>query len=238
MKNLAGKYCIVTGAGKGIGKAIAARFIEEQAAGVAILEWDLATAEATAKELSEILGVEVEEPLDFVAFVNCNGDCEATGNKAVYDGIDTCRAKAMLFGGPKSCSYGCMGCGDCAEACGFDAICLADGIARIDTSKCVGCGLCSKACPKKIITMVPQDAAVAVYCNNRDRGADARKACKNACIGCKKCEKACAFGAITVVNNCAVIDYSKCTGCGACAEGCPTGCLKKVSFPDLPESDG
>ncbi|MBE6548955.1 MAG: 3-oxoacyl-ACP reductase FabG [Ruminococcaceae bacterium] len=51
MKNLAGKYCIVTGAGKGIGKAIAARFIEEQAAGVAILEWDLTTAEATAKEL-------------------------------------------------------------------------------------------------------------------------------------------------------------------------------------------
>ena len=51
MNNLAGKYCIVTGAGKGIGKAIATRFIEEQAAGVAILEWDLATAEATAKEL-------------------------------------------------------------------------------------------------------------------------------------------------------------------------------------------
>lgn len=51
MKNLAGKYCIVTGAGKGIGKAIAARFLEEQAAGVAILEWDIALAEATAKEL-------------------------------------------------------------------------------------------------------------------------------------------------------------------------------------------
>ena len=51
MKNLAGKYCVVTGAGKGIGKAIAARFLEEQAAGVAILEWDIALAEATAKEL-------------------------------------------------------------------------------------------------------------------------------------------------------------------------------------------
>lgn len=51
MKNLAGKYCIVTGAGKGIGKAIAARFVEEEAAGVAILEWDMALAEATAKEL-------------------------------------------------------------------------------------------------------------------------------------------------------------------------------------------
>ena len=51
MKNLAGKYCIVTGAGKGIGKAIAKRFVEEEAAGVAILEWDLALAEQTAKEL-------------------------------------------------------------------------------------------------------------------------------------------------------------------------------------------
>lgn len=51
MKNLNGKYCIVTGAGKGIGKAIAKRFLEEEAAGVAILEWDLALAEATAKEL-------------------------------------------------------------------------------------------------------------------------------------------------------------------------------------------
>ena len=51
MKNLEGKYCIVTGAGKGIGKAIAKRFVDEQAAGVAILEYDFALAEATAKEL-------------------------------------------------------------------------------------------------------------------------------------------------------------------------------------------
>jgi len=51
MKNMKGMYCIVTGAGKGIGKAIAKRFLEEEAAGVAIFEWDLALAEATAKEL-------------------------------------------------------------------------------------------------------------------------------------------------------------------------------------------
>ncbi len=51
MRNLEGKYCVVTGAGKGIGKAIAKRFLEEQAAGVAILEWDLESAQATAKEL-------------------------------------------------------------------------------------------------------------------------------------------------------------------------------------------
>ena len=51
MKNLAGKYCVVTGAGKGIGKAIAKRFLEEEAAGVAILEYDQALAETTALEL-------------------------------------------------------------------------------------------------------------------------------------------------------------------------------------------
>ena len=51
MRNLAGKYAVITGAGKGIGAAIAKRFVEEEAAGVAILEWDLALAEKTAKEL-------------------------------------------------------------------------------------------------------------------------------------------------------------------------------------------
>ena len=51
MKNLAGKYAIVTGAGKDIGAAIVKRFLEEEAAGVAIFEWDLALAEKTAKEL-------------------------------------------------------------------------------------------------------------------------------------------------------------------------------------------
>lgn len=51
MKNMEGKYCIVTGAGKGIGKAIAKRFLKEQAAGVAVWDWDIVTAEATAKEL-------------------------------------------------------------------------------------------------------------------------------------------------------------------------------------------
>lgn len=210
-------------------------YAEAVAKGIAKPNLCIPGAEATAKELAELLGVAVEEPVDLVAFVHCNGTCEIAADKAIYEGLSTCSASASLYGGPKTCTYGCIGCGDCAAVCIADAICLADGIARIDTSRCVGCGLCTKTCPKKIISLIPQETATAVYCSNKDKGADARKACKGACIGCKKCEKTCPVGAITVFDNCAVIDYTKCTGCGLCTEGCPTGCLKKTHFPDLPE---
>ena len=51
MSNLNGKFAIVTGGGKGIGAAIVKKYMEEQAAGVAILEYDLALAEKTAAEV-------------------------------------------------------------------------------------------------------------------------------------------------------------------------------------------
>lgn len=192
-------------------------------------------AEGVANELGEILGVEVEPPKDVVAFVHCNGNCEATSKKASYDGISSCRAASMIYGGPQSCRFGCLGLGDCATACPSGAICMRDGIAHIDTSRCLGCGLCETVCPKRIISMIPQEASAVNMCSSRDKGADARKACKNACIGCKKCENNCPEGAITVKDNLAIIDYDKCTGCGKCVEVCPTGCLKKVFLPDLPE---
>lgn len=192
-------------------------------------------AEATAAELGALLGIEVEPLKDMVAFVHCNGNCEATAKRAEYTGVSSCSAAAMLYGGPQACRYGCMGFGDCAAACPANAICMKDGIAHVDTSRCLGCGLCESICPKKIISMVPQETAVVVMCNNKDKGADARKACKNACIGCMKCVKTCPHGAITVTNNLAEIDYAKCTRCGACAASCPTGCLKQVFFPDLSE---
>lgn len=186
---------------------------------------------ATAEELGRILGVEATAPKDLIAFVACNGTKEATGKKAEYRGVNTCRGAAMLYGGPNTCVYGCIGLGDCANACPSGAICMVDGLAHVEASRCMGCGLCERTCPKQVIHMVPHEGGTVVRCANRDRGAEARKTCANACIGCKKCEKACPRGAITVKDQLARVDYERCDGCGACVSLCPTGALRQLRFP-------
>ena len=39
------------------------------------------------------------------------------------------------------------------------------------------------------------------------------KVCANSCIACGMCERTCKFDAIHVIDNVAVIDYSKCKNC-------------------------
>jgi 3-oxoacyl-[acyl-carrier protein] reductase len=51
MGNLSGKYAVVTGGGKGIGEAIVKRFVDDGAAGVAILGRNLDILQETAKVL-------------------------------------------------------------------------------------------------------------------------------------------------------------------------------------------
>ena len=195
-----------------------------------------AGGEAVYKDLCSVLGIGADaEMLPKKAFIFCGGCIDYTEDKMKYQGMDTCKGENMYFQGKGKCDFGCLGIGDCAAACPSQAICVKDGIAHVDTSRCLGCGLCTNICPHQIISLVPQETAAVVMCSNKDKGADARKACKNACIGCKKCEKVCAVGAVSVDNQLAVIDYDRCVGCGACAKECPIGALKKVFFPDLPD---
>ena len=177
-----------------------------------------------AKKIAAILGEEASAVERKVAVVLCMGIAENTEDKVNYQGIESC-AGAKLLGAKGMCSFGCLGLGDCAAACSFDAITVCNGVAKVDASLCGGCGMCATVCPQKIIAVVPEKEQAVVRCSNHDKGAQAKKACKAACIGCKKCEKVCEAGAVTVVNFNATVDPVKCTGCSLCVEVCPQGTI-------------
>ena len=171
-----------------------------------------------------------------VAVVKCNGSCENRPTTTNYEGYVSCKVKASLYSGDTGCRFGCLGCGDCTRACKFDAIGMdpATVLPVVDENKCTGCGACSKACPKNVIEMRPKGPRglkVVVVCNNTEKGAVARKACKAACIGCAKCARICPHEAITVENNLAYIDADKCKLCTKCVDECPTGAIHKFNFP-------
>lgn len=192
--------------------------------------------------VAAILGYEVKKKAPLVAVVRCNGTCENRPRINNYDGLQSCRVKAALFCGDTGCSYGCLGCGDCVEACQFDAIHmdLSTGLPIVDEEKCTACGACVKACPKDIIELRakgPRGMRMFVSCVNKEKGPVAKKACAVACIGCGICERTCMHDAIAVENNLAYIDFGKCKLCRECEAVCPTGAIHGVNFPKALDKD-
>jgi len=179
---------------------------------------------SVTKAISTVMGIEVSVADGRkVARVMCGGSSEYCGSRSEYKGVPSCRAALLAGGGFKSCTYGCLGLGDCARACTFGAITMGrNGLPVIDEEKCVACGNCVKACPRGIIEIVPEASLVYVRCRNKDRGVVVRKICKVGCIGCQACVKVCEAGAMMFGENLARVDYSKCNVCGACAAKCPT----------------
>lgn len=185
--------------------------------------------DAVGKQIAEIMGVEAESTVRQVAFVACQGDCEKAKQDYDYYGIEDCRMMSFVpGGGPKSCSSGCLGFGTCAKVCPFDAIHVENGVAVVDKEKCKACGKCIAVCPKKLISMIPYNAKLAVACSSRDKGPVTMKACQTGCIGCGICVKNCPSQAVAVTDFNATIDQEKCTGCGTCAEKCPKKAIVKI----------
>ena len=178
------------------------------------------------KKINEILGTESDgSVVSRVAVVHCMGDSATMRDKMEYVGVQTCVGARVLFGGKGACTFGCNGFGDCVAVCPTEAICLENGLARIDPRKCNGCGLCVKACPSGVISVENGAIAVAVLCKNTEKGGALKDKCSKGCIGCMKCVKACPSQAITVADSLASIDYSKCDGCLKCVESCAKGCI-------------
>jgi len=179
------------------------------------------------EKIAQIMGVEVESGERKVAVVMCQGGDGTVKKKADYDGIRTCIGATLAGGGERACSYGCIGYGDCVNACSFDAIHMNDkGIPVVDRAKCTGCGNCVEACPRNVIEMHPISHHVFVLCRNKDDGKSARAVCKAACIGCKICEKAVDGVGFNVIDNLAVVDHEKYTKeLVLPTEKCPTKCI-------------
>jgi len=190
----------------------------------------------TMATVAKILGKEVEAKEPLVAVVRCSGSPEHRNRVNQYDGASSCAISSALYAGETDCQYGCLGLGDCVDACDFDAIYMDEktGLPVVIDDNCTACGACVKACPNDIIELRKKnkkDRKIFVSCVNHDKGGIARKSCKVACIGCGKCVKVCPFDAITMENFLAYIDPNKCKLCRKCVTECPTGAILEINFP-------
>ncbi|MEE4112758.1 MAG: FAD-dependent oxidoreductase, partial [Desulfobacteraceae bacterium] len=114
----------------------------------------VAAGEDVALAIAAILGVSVEAKEPDIALPGCTYGVADADVKYSYDGMNDCRAVALLSGGMKVCNIGCLGLGTCAAACPFDAIVMGpQGLPVVDEVKCTGCGTCERICPKHIITL-------------------------------------------------------------------------------------
>lgn len=183
-----------------------------------------------ADRIAEIMGVDAGEFVHKVAYVTCSGTCDNRKQSYNYFGTEACSSvKAALGRGKMSCRYGCLGYGDCANACDNRAIRIVDNKAVIEEELCIACGKCIKACPQALIELVPFASKYRVQCKSFDKGKAVKVNCNAGCIGCGICQRSCPKEAVKVQNNYAKIDYEKCVGCGLCAEKCPSKVIVKFS---------
>jgi len=179
------------------------------------------------KNIASLLGVALGDIEKRVARLACAGGKHVATMRAKYAGLSSCRAATVAGGGGKSCAWGCLGLGDCADVCDFDAITMDQhGLPVVDVDKCTACGDCVDICPKDLFSLQVMSHKLWVACRNLDDGDTAEAACEVACTACGRCVVDGAPDLISLKNNLAVIDYSKNDSASRKAiERCPTGAI-------------
>jgi RnfABCDGE-type electron transport complex B subunit len=143
---------------------------------------------SVVKAIASILGIEAGEVTPMVAAVRCKGGAHDAKERAVYQGIQDCNAAEVVAGGPKACTFGCLGFGTCVKACPFDAMGMSEeGLPVVFEDKCTGCGSCVEPCPRGIMELIPRNQPVYLGCVSQDKGKLVKAVCSVGCSGCKAC---------------------------------------------------
>jgi len=184
-------------------------------------------SDAVSEEIADLLGVDVGGDEKRVARLACAGGSNVARQRVHYLGLSTCQAATLVAGGGKGCTWGCLGLGDCEEACDFDAITMNDhGIPVVDPDSCVACDDCVDICPKDLFSLEPVARKLWVPCRNLQFGDSAERECEVACNSCTRCVADAAPGLIEMKDNLAVIDYElNHLATREAIERCPTGAI-------------
>ena len=109
----------------------------------------------TMQGIASYLGKAVADKGPEVAVIRCAGNCDKRPRTNIFNGASSCAVEAALYAGETSCTFGCLGQGDCVTVCSFGALSMnpISGLPEVDEDKCTACGACVKACPKSIIEL-------------------------------------------------------------------------------------
>jgi electron transport complex protein RnfB len=188
--------------------------------------------EKVAERVADLTGKKMAEMEDMIALARCSRVEGRVSHKHEYIGFASCTAANLGFGGPSACNYACIGLGECAQACPFDAITMVDSFPVVNPDKCVSCGTCVKTCPKQVIVLQSLKARVYVPCSTKELGKNVKKVCEVGCISCMICVKKCPAEAVSSVNGLIQIDQEKCLAYGPecheiCVEKCPRNIFRR-----------
>ena len=112
----------------------------------------VAGGEEVGQAIAALLGLSVVGGEKGLAELGCKYSKDTSHLLFDYEGVPDCRAAALVMGGGKVCTMGCLGLGSCVRACPFDALYIGDdGLPKVIEERCTACGTCERVCPKGII---------------------------------------------------------------------------------------
>ncbi len=191
-------------------------------------------SEESKEKICGVIGRQGGEVYPKLPIVKCAAEWDEKKSMGDYKGVRTCNAANLVFGSGMECEYGCIGFGDCAEVCPFDALHMINGLPVVDPAKCAGCGKCAEACPRDIIRMEEKKHEKLFYvaCSSHDNMIRTRQVCGVGCMACGVCVKLSGEnGYFKLEDNLSFADYSKQgdqEAIKAIQPKCPTKVIKDI----------